>query len=338
MNQRASHNVVGKSGLKLNFGCGLYDRMLPLYRRLVEPQGIDLNFVPVDDARNLFDRMGESFEFDISEMSSSEYISRVSTGDDSLVALPVFPSRLFRHSFIFYNERSGIRGPADFAGRRVGVQLYTMTAAIWIRGLLQDEYGVDLSTIRWVEGAFEEPGPHGDSKSFDRPVQFNLEINRSPKSLNEMLIDGEIEAAIGARTIDSLRTHDHIKRAIPDYREAEKAYFRKTGIFPIMHLLVIKREIYEKHPFVAASMFEALCKSKQIAEATMRKTGTLRYMLPWLLADIEEIDEVFGGDHWPYGFERNRTTLETLVHYMTDQQLITPGTDTRSLFLDFEPA
>jgi len=184
--------------LPLTFACGLYDRMLRLYTGEVQPRGIDLRFLANDEPRDIFDRMGGKFEFDASEMSSSEFISRFGTGHCPFVAIPVFASRLFRHGFIFFNRKAGIRTPKDLEGKRVGVPLYTMSAAIWIRGLLQHDYGVDLASIRWVQGALKKAGAHGSPTVAPLLKEPTIEINQSGKSLSELLADGDIDDLGGA--------------------------------------------------------------------------------------------------------------------------------------------
>jgi 4,5-dihydroxyphthalate decarboxylase len=272
------------------------DRVLALDTGEVQPEGIDLNFVPIDSARDIFDRMAGGLEFDCSELSSSEFISRLAAKRCPFVALPVFVSRVFRHGFIFINTKSGIKGPKDLEGRRVGVQLYTMTAAIFIRGMLKYDHGVDLSTIRWVQGALEKAGSHGHPTVMPLLKPITIEINKSEKSLSDLLENGEIDATIGGSVPPSYGKNPDIQRLFPDYKEVEKDYYRRTRIFPIMHLFAIRRDIYDKHPFVATSLYNALCQSQAVAQAKMRKLGTLRYMLPWLTADVDEIDEVFGDD------------------------------------------
>jgi len=309
------------SRLPITFACGLYDRMQALYTGAVQPDGIDLNFIAVDNPRDLFDRMAGGLEFDVSELSSSEYITRFTAGPCPYIALPVFPSRVFRHGFIAVDSRV-VRTPKDLEGKRIGVQLYTMTAAIWIRGLLQHDYDVDLSTIEWVEGAMESPASHGKPTVLPPLKPVAITVNRSGKSLSQLLEDGEISAVIGADLPSAFGRNPHIQRLFPDFRETEKDYYRRQNIFPIMHLVVIKRELYERHPFIATSLYDAFCESKARAFDKMRYLGTLRYMLPWLPAELDEIAEVFGGDPWPYGIARNRPTLEALVQYLQDQSLI----------------
>lgn len=321
------------SKLKINFACGLYDRMLPLYTGAVQPRGIDLNFIVIERPREIFDRMAGGLEFDACEMSSSEFISRMSAGQCPFVAIPVFPSRLFRHGFISVNRKAGIRSAADLNGRRVGVPLYTMSAAIWIRGHLQHDYGVDLSTIRWVQGAMNEAGAHGNPTVLPMVRPVPVQINDSGKSLSQLIDEGAIDATIGTALPEAMRHNPEIQRLFPDYRQVEKDYYRRTRIFPIMHLVVIRRDLHEAHPFAATSLYDALCESRERALERMRYLGALRYMLPWIMSDLEEIDEVFGGDPWPYGVEANRPTLEALVRYMAEQGLIAAPVPVNELFV-----
>jgi 4,5-dihydroxyphthalate decarboxylase len=318
--------------LSMTLACGLYDRMLSIYTGEIRPEGVDLNFLAIDNPRELFDRMAGGLEFDAAEMSSSEYISRFAAGECPFVALPVFTSRVFRHGFIAVDGRV-IKTPKDLEGKRVGVQLYTMTAAIWIRGLLQDEYGVDLSTIEWVEGAIDRPTPHGSPTVLPLRRQVAIVANDSDESLSDLLEKGKIAATIGSDLPPALGHNPNVRRLFPDIRETEKDYYRRTGIFPIMHLVVLRREFHEQHPFVATSLYSAFCAAKARAIQKMHYLGTLRYMLPWLPADLDEIDEVFGGDPWPYGVEANRKTLETLVGYLADQWLIDTSPPIDDLFV-----
>jgi 4,5-dihydroxyphthalate decarboxylase len=325
--------TAGATKLPLTFACGLYDRMLRLYTGEVQPAGIDLKFLANDEPRDIFDRMGGKLEFGASEMSSSEFISRFATGQCPFVAIPVFASRVFRHGFIFYNVKSGIRAPKDLEGKRVGVPLYTMSAAVWIRGLLQHEHGVDLTKIRWVQGALKKVGSHGSPTVAPLLKPPAIEINNSGKSLSRLLADGDLDAVISSRPVEGIGTNPDIRRMFPNYREVEKEYYRRTGIFPIMHLIAIRRDLHEAHPFVAQSLYDALCEAKDRALAQMKERGALRYMLPWLPADMDEIDEVFGGDPWPYGIEANRRTLEALVQYLVEQHFIAKRIPIEDLFV-----
>lgn len=319
------------SKLPLTFACGLYDRVQALYTGEVQLEGIDLNFVVVEQAREIFDRMAGGLEFDAAEMSSSELITRMSANECPFVALPAFMSRVFRHSYIVVSRKSGIETAKGLEGKRVGVPLYTQSAAVWIRGILQHDYGVDLSTIQWVQGAMNIPGSHGSPKVLPLLKPVSIEINKTGKSLSKLLEEGALDATFGLP--ESLGKNPDIVRLFPDFREVEKDYYRRTRIFPIMHLVVIRRDLYEKHPFVANTLYKALCKSKEIGLRKMRYAGASRYMLPWLRADLVELNEVFpAGDPWPYGIEPNRPTLEALVTYLAEQHMIATPMPVEDLF------
>ena len=307
--------------LPMTFACGLYDRMVALATGEVQPKGVNLNFLEFHHPRDVFDRQVANKEFDACELSSSEYITRYAAGDKSFVAIPVFPSRAFRHSFIAVNSNT-IKTPKDLEGKRVGVQLYTMTAAVWQRGVLQHEYGVNIDSIEWVEGKMEGPGSHGKPSALPTLKPVKITTNTKPKSLSELLEDGEIDATIGADPPACLGRAPHIKRLFPNFKEVEMEYFKKTGIFPIMHLVALRRDFYEANRFAASSLYEALDESKELARKRMGYTSALRYMLPWLPEALDEIRDVFGGDCWPYGVEANRKTLEALIEYLFDQSMI----------------
>jgi 4,5-dihydroxyphthalate decarboxylase len=316
---------------RLTFACGLYDRMVPLYAGEVRAEGIDLDFLAIDSPREIFDRMAGRQAFDASEMSISEVITRIAANQCPFVAIPVFPSRVFRHGFITVN-RKAVRAPKDLAGKRIGVPLYTQTAAVFMRGLLKEEYGVDLSGVRWIEGAINAAAPHGSPTVLPvlRPV--SIEANNTGRSLSDLIAAGEIDAILGTSLPASMKTSPDVVRLFPDFRAAEKDYYRRTRIFPIMHTVVIRRDVYQRSPFVAASLYKALCASKDVALEKMRYLGALRYMLPWLTADLDEIDEIFDGDPWPYGIEPNRPTLEAAIRYLLDQSLIAAPLSVEDIF------
>ena len=321
--------------LRMTFATGLYDRMVPLAMGEVKPRGIDLNFLEFHHPRDVFDRMVKDKEFDACELSSSEYITRYCAGDRSFVAVPVFPSRAFRHGFIAVNCDK-IKKPSDLNGKKIGVQLYTMTAAVWQRGVLQHEYGVDLSSIEWVEGKMETPGSHGQPSALPPLKPVKITSNAAPpydsRSLSELLLSGDIDATIGADIPNTLG-QGPVRRLFPDFKAVEMASYKSTSVFPIMHLVAIRRDFYEAHPFVASSLFEALNESKELARKRMGYTTALRYMLPWLPEALDEIRDVFGGDCWPYGVEENRKTLEALVEYLFEQSMIERRVAVEELFV-----
>jgi 4,5-dihydroxyphthalate decarboxylase len=319
--------------LPLTFASCRYDRVEALRTGDVQPEGIDLKMLMFPAGREIFDRMVGVREFDIAELSSSEFISLMGRGDCPFVALPVFPSRVFRHGYIFVNTRAGIRTPKDLEGRRVGVPLYTQTAAIWVRGHLAHEYGVDLDTIRWVQGAVEKGGSHGRPHAPPLLKPVPIEINSSGKSLEELLTAGEIDALIGSRKPPMLGRSPDIARLFADFRAIEREFWLRTKIFPIMHTIAIRREPYQQHPWIAASLYKAFVEAKARALARMHYGGSLSVMLPWLMSEVEEVDALFGGDAWPYGVEANRPTLEALVQYMAEQNFIARAMPIEQLFV-----
>ena len=318
--------------LPLTFACGLYDRMQALHTGEVQVEGVDLNFLVDDNPRNIFDRMAAGLEFDAAEFSSSEYISRFVAGQCPFVAIPVFASRVFRHSFIFVNKKH-IKSPKDLEGKRIGVPVYTMTAAIFIRGLLSDEHGIDFSKNEWVEGDINSAKAHGNPTILPTAKKLSISANKSGKSLSKMLEDGELQAIIGTGVPEAFGRNPDIVRLYPDYRAAEMEYYKRTKIFPIMHTVVIRRDVHEKHPFVASELYNAFDRSKNLALKKMNYRGTLRYMLPWMTAELDEINAVFGGDPWPYGVEVNRPTLNALVRYLEEQGVIAKAPRVDDLFV-----
>jgi 4,5-dihydroxyphthalate decarboxylase len=228
---------------KITFACSLYDRMQALHTGEVKPKGVDLEFVAMEWARQIFDRMAGEQAFDASELSTSEFISRKDADQCPFVALPVFPSR--------------IKKPKDLEGKRIGVPLYTMTAAVWQRGHLMDDYGVDFSGVTWVQGAINSAGAHGDPTVLPLLKPVNIEVNNTGKSLSDLLSDGSIDATIGTNNPDSRRTNPDVQRLFPDFKAVEKDVYKRTGVFPIMHLVAIRKEVYNKHPQIAQSLYDA---------------------------------------------------------------------------------
>lgn len=308
--------------LKLKFACGDYDRMEALRLGAVKPEGIDLDCLGILSPRETFDRMTNKAEFDVCEMSSSQLIAMKAAGDDTFVGLPVIPSRIFRHSYVFLNRRSGLKNPKDLEGKRIGVGLYTQTAAVWIRGILAHDHGVDFSNVTFVQGAIDAPGPHGDPKVPPLTKPVRIIQNETPRSLTQMLADGELDALTTGTTPKMFGKNPDLVRLFPDYREREKDHYRRTGLYPIMHVIAIRREVFDRNPWIAQSLYTAFVRSKEWALERMHYTGVTRYMLPWMFADLEEIQEVFGGDPWPYGVEANRGNFETLMDYMSEQGVI----------------
>jgi 4,5-dihydroxyphthalate decarboxylase len=313
-----------KSGpLALKFGCGTYDRLEALWTGDVKPKGIALSVTRIDYPRKLFDLMDKG-QFDLAEYGMTGLVENASVGDDRFVALPVFPSKMFRHGYIYVNRRAGIREPKDLAGRRIGVPSISQTAAIWQRGQLAHDYGVDLSGVTWVTGAIDRPGPL--LAGLTAPalhVPTRIEVNNSKtKSLDDLLAAGEIDAILGANRAPSLGKNPDVVRLFPDYAAEERAYYKRTGIQPIMHGVVVKRRVYDRNPAIAQHLYDAFEASKQKALEHLRPWGAQPIMLPWMEAELDEVDALFGGDPCSYGLEPNRKIVATLIDYMLEQGFI----------------
>ncbi|HEY4134595.1 MAG TPA: ABC transporter substrate-binding protein [Alphaproteobacteria bacterium] len=319
--------------LPITLVSGLYDHLLPLYTGEVKPEGVDLRFEVNEDPRDIFDRMAKGDGFEACEISCSEYMTQIAAGERRFVALPVFPARTFRHGFIAVNKKAGIGSPKDLEGKRVGVSLYTISAAVYIRGLLQHDHGVDLSKIRWVQGSPEHAGQFGDPTVMPLLKDLPIENNQSGKSLNSLLETNEIAAMIGARLPSSLGRHPDVERLFPDYENVERDYYRRTGIFPIMHAVGLRRDIHERHPFVARSLYKAFCAAKDLAMKRLRERGASPYMLPWVRPEIESLTALFGEDFWPYGLQSNRRTLDALMTYLVEQSMIAESLSMKDIFV-----
>ncbi len=318
--------------LPLTFACGRYDRTEALRTGEVRPEGVALNYIPIEASREIFDRFVGGRDFDCAELSISEYIRMVDAGEDRFVGVPVFPSRVFRHGFIFVNRNAGISKPKDLEGKRVGVGLYTQTAAVVIRGHLQNDFGVDFSTVKWVQGAIEKPGAHGQPVT--RPLLKPIDIvdNASPWSLAELLARGEIDAMIPARRPPGFGENPDIVRLFPNYREVERDMYARAKIHPIMHLLAIRRDVYDRDPWVATSLYKAFLEAKNFAVDLMRVSITQSTMFPWHIAEFDEIERLMGGDPWPYGIEPNRPTLEATIKFLGQQHMIARDVRVEELF------
>lgn len=314
------------SKLRLSLGCWNYDRTRGLLEGRIEPDGIDLNYLnmPVEET---FFRMLRNREFDVAEMSLSSYT--VSLFKDSpFIAIPVFPSRFFRHSCIYVNKDSGIREPKDLIGKRIGNPEYQMTAPVWIRGVLQDEYGVPVDSVTYFTGGEEEPN-RSEKLKLDLPPNIRVERIGPGQTLSAMLASGEIDALYTARMPSSFHGSANVRRLFDDFVPVEQDYFRRTKIFPIMHTVVIRREVYEKNRWVAQSLYKAFCLAQQETYRDLYETAALKAMLPWLTAHVEEARREMGDDFWPYGFDKNVETLSTFLRYSHEQglskQLLTPS-------------
>jgi len=311
--------------VELTLACGDYEITRPLKDGTVRPDGIDLKVVTAMDSPTRHWRFLRNREFDMAEVSSSSYIAARDNGLP-FRAIPVFPHRRFRHGFIFINTGKGITRPADLVGRKVGVKFFLNSAALWLRGILQHHYGVPFRSIDWYTELDED---------IAQVTLDGVRITQVPKgkTIVEMLTEGELDAVLHPDLIKPLRDKDpRVGRLFPDYKADEAAWFRKTGIFPIMHVLGLRQEIVEKYPWVPVNMFMAFNEAKAIA---MRRMENPRIVpLAWYREAWEEQQELMGRDPWEYGLtERNRHNLETLVGYSHEQGLIKRRIPLDELFL-----
>ena len=305
--------------MRLTLACWDYDRTRALMDGSVAPDGIELVYLnqPVEET---FFRMMRHQEYDCSEMSLSSYVASLDKSN-AFVAIPVFPSRFFRHSCIFVSAKSGIRKPEDLKGKRIGVPEYQMTAPVWIRGILSDDYGVKVTECEHSSGGEEEPG-RDEKLKINVPSTIRLQAIPGDKTLSRMLADGELDALVTARAPSTFHQEpDNVKRLFPNYVEVEKAYYRRTKIFPTMHTVVVRRDVYEKNPWVAQSLYKAFTAAKAKAYELYAQTAALPAMIPWLVSHVEEVRKEIGEDWWPYGLEPNRKALETFLRYHHEQGL-----------------
>ena len=313
-------------------GVEYLDRTSALRSGLVSPEGVRLNYIVVPGIGDLFRRVAQHAEFDASEMSASTYFAMLAQGDRRFVAIPVFPSRSFRHGQVYVNSSSGIEAPQNLAGREVGILDFQMTAAIWIRAFLQHDYGVATHEIRWRTGGLRTP-QFAERMAID--LAENIELKRIPEhsNLEDMLETGTLDALVTVEPpLAFLQGSDRIRRLFTDYRQVERAYYERTRFFPIMHMVVLRREIYEKNRWLAVSMLQAFEAAKQIGLERMNYQGAAAVVVPWLGAEMEEVGSLFGGDPYPYGVTKNREILEALVRYSHEQGLTGRKLDVDELF------
>lgn len=308
------------SKLKLTMACWDYDRTKAIADGTVQPDGIDVNYLnlPVEET---FFRMLRNQEFDCAEMSLSSYSVSLMREKQPFIAIPVFPSRMFRHSAIYVSAKSGIREPKDLIGKRIGTPEYQMTAPVWIRAILEEEYGVDHTSVEYHTGGEEEPG-RSEKLKLDLPPSVKIRPIGPTQTLSQMILDGDIDALETARAPSTFYSHpDRVKRLFPDFHTVERDYYRKTRIFPIMHTFVIRRELYEANPWIAQSLYKAFVQAQRITYDSLRETAALKTMLPWLGAHVDDLVADFGPDWWAYGLEPNRHVLETFLRHHHRQGL-----------------
>jgi ABC-type nitrate/sulfonate/bicarbonate transport system substrate-binding protein len=319
------------SRLRLTLACGDYDRTRGLADGSIQPEGIELTYVALEPGE-LFERVARHREFPVAEMSLATYLNLRGRDDDGLVGIPVFPARSFRHGYSYVHRDAGINRPEDLVGKRVGTMQYQLTVNLWMRGILEEDHGVRPSDMTWVFGGQEVPGTR-ERAPVDIPDDVRVELVPKGRTLNELLLAGEIDALFAPHTPAVAREgHPEIVRLFPDYQAVEADWYRRTRMFPIMHLVVIRRDVYEADRWIARSLFKAFCEAKSAALRRLRFTGTLSTMVPGLVPALEAAEALFGDRYWPYGIEANRTELDTAVRWARRQGIARRDLDMPDLF------
>ena len=300
--------------LSVTVACEKYDRVQAITDGHIGIEGCEVNFLELPP-EELFFRAYRHREFDISEISMSSYLLGLARGAAPYIAVPVFLSRLFRHSAIYIRTDRGITRPEDLKGKKVGVPEYQVTAALWARALLDSEYGVTPADLIWFRGGLHEPG-RIEKVSLNLPPEIRISAIGETETLDRMFAAGELDAMISPRAPRCFLERDpNIALLFPEYRKAEEAYYTKTKIFPIMHVLGIRRDLVEQHPWLANSVYEAFVRSKRRALELLDDVAALKVTLPWLPAYLDETRALMGDDFWPYGVKENLPTLEAMVYY-----------------------
>ena len=314
------------NAIPLTVGVARYDRCSALFDGTVAVEGADARFESAAVVTEIFKRMIVGQEFDVAELGWTYYLRTLDLPDPPFIAIPVFPNRVFRHSAVYVNTASGIDSPADLAGRTIGeFATYGHDAGFWPKGILSDEYGFRPEQSRWIVGGLDFPMPPVDFIPFLHPA--DVDVTRAPagQDLGELLDSGRIDALISADAPQCLlRGSPNVRQLFPDYREVERYYSRRTGIFPIMHTVVLRRPVVEQHPELARAVYQAFCAAKDHALDGYRRGRVFNHMqimIPWLSALFDEDDALFGGDWWPYGVGANRHTVDTLLRYHHEQGL-----------------
>jgi 4,5-dihydroxyphthalate decarboxylase len=303
--------------LSLTLAISEYDHVTDLAMGRIVPEGIRLTCLtlPIEE---IFFRFLVNREWDVSETSMAKYVSLISQGDTSLTAIPVFPSRVFRQSSIYVRRDGPIKAPADLAGRRVGLPEWAQTAAVYSRGFLMHQYGLDLASIDWMQAGVNQPGR---IEKVDLRLPAGVKLTRiADRTLSDMLVSGDVDAVLSAAPPACFEDeHPNIRRLFENYREVEANYYRQTSIFPIMHVVTIRRELVDRHPWIAMNLFKAFDEAKRRSVARALDIKAPRFPIPWCYDEARQAQATFGKDYWPYGIAPNRPTLEAFLRYAFEQ-------------------
>ncbi|GLK85645.1 ABC transporter substrate-binding protein [Ancylobacter defluvii] len=305
----------------LTIGCGAYDRTWPLIAGVIRPPGYRLDWA-ILPPEEVFLRGMLGGEFDITEMSLSTYSLLRSRGTCRYVGLPIFVSRKFRHSAIYIRADADIARPEDLRGRRIGMPEYQLTANVWVRGLLSDEYGVSADSVHWMIGGIDAPGRE-EKVPIDLPTRFTVTRLGAGETLWQMLLEGRVDAIIAPRAPQAFaQGHPAIRRLFADVPGAERDYYRRTGLFPLMHVIGVRQDVMERHVGLPAALSEAFSAAKAFAAGELHQYAYDAAMLPWQEASLRETEATMGADYWPYGLEPNRMAIEAFARYQFEQGIV----------------
>ena len=322
--------------LKLKFACGEYDRTIPFRTGDVKPKNIDLEYTPQPPELTFLQQLKDQ-RYDVSEMSMSAYTQMRVKGRDDFIALPVFPSRVFRHSALYVRKDSDIRKPEQLRGKRVGIGFYQMSGAVWLRGALMDDYGVKPDEMIWVSGMDQKASAGADQ--VNQLADMVAGTRQSKPKLELMLESGEIDALVSVQIPRAMaRNEGTVRYLFENCREVEEDYFRRTGIFPMMHTIVIKREVYEQNPWIAQSLFDAFDEAKRRAMTNIYETNALSVVAPFIVHEIERTRALMGMDYWPFGIDANKKCITTFFRHLKEQGIIDREPTVTDLFLDVRPS
>jgi 4,5-dihydroxyphthalate decarboxylase len=317
--------------IPITIACGNYDRTRPIMDGRVRVEGCAVTCLPLYP-EEIFFRAFRYQEFDVCELSMSSYLRTVANGTSAYVGIPAFVSRIFRHSGIYVRRDAGIKEPADLRGKRIGLPEYQITAVVWMRGMMQHEYGIKPTDIHWRSGGQEEPG-RGERTPLKPIPGLDLTPIGPDETLVGMLREGKLDALFTARGPSSfLRGEPHIARLFPDTRQAELAYYKKTGLFPIMHLIGIRKTLLAQYPWLATSLYKAFCEAKALAMTDLLDVNALAVTLPFLEAETLATMATMGRDFWRYGVHENMREIDALTGYAFEQGLIDRKLTAEELF------
>ncbi len=317
--------------MTLTLACAATDRSRPILDGRIEVPGCQIVPLP-GEPEDIFRRALRDQAFDISEMSMGNHILATAKGTNRYIGIPVFLSRTFRHSAIYVRTDRGIRAPADLKGKRIGLTEFQQTASIWLRGILADEYGLDRRDVAWRTGPLDQPRATPGSR-VDFSVDLDVEPIAAGDSLDSLLAKGELDAVFSTRPPRCFAdTSAPVGRLFPDHRAAEIAYFKATGIFPIMHCLTVRRDVAEAHPWLPLELFRAFVAAKALSLGELKLVNTPRVALPWIADHLAETVAVLGPNPWPYGLGQNRAVLDAMIRYARSDGLVSGELAPEQLF------